>query len=76
MQYSANSLENHWMPFTSNRDFKKEPRLLVRGEGVYYWNHKGEKLIDGSSGLFNVAAGHGPPQVRESHGSSRGRSPR
>ena len=65
MQYSANSLENHWMPFTSNRDFKKEPRLLVRGEGVYYWNHKGEKLIDGSLGLFNVAAGHGRKEIAE-----------
>jgi beta-alanine--pyruvate transaminase len=65
MQYSANSLENHWMPFTSNRDFKKEPRLLVKGEGVYYWNHKGEKLIDGSSGLFNVAAGHGRKEIAD-----------
>ncbi|MGE3967447.1 MAG: aspartate aminotransferase family protein [Dongiaceae bacterium] len=63
MQYEANTLENHWLPFTANRDFKQEPRLLVKGEGVYYWNHKGEKLIDGSSGLFCCAAGHARKEI-------------
>ncbi len=62
---ATNTLEHHWLPFTANRDFKAEPRLLVRGEGVYYWNHKGEKLIDASSGLFCVAAGHGRPEIAE-----------
>jgi beta-alanine--pyruvate transaminase len=68
MQYEANTLENHWLPFTSNRDFKQEPRLLVKGEGVYYWNHKGEKLLDGSSGLFCVAAGHARKEIAEAVG--------
>src|SRR3546814_17358830 len=49
VRYAANTLENHWMPFTSNRDFKQDPRLLVKSEGLYYWNHHGDKLIDGSS---------------------------
>ena len=63
MPYEANTLEHHWLPFTANRDFKQEPRLLVKGEGVYYWNHKGEKLIDGSSGLFCCAAGHARKEI-------------
>jgi beta-alanine--pyruvate transaminase len=37
----------------------------VKGEGVYYWNHKGEKLLDGSSGLFCVAAGHARKEIAE-----------
>jgi beta-alanine--pyruvate transaminase len=65
MPVAANSLENHWLPFTSNRDFKADPRLLVRAEGVYYWNHKGEKLIDASSGLFCCAAGHGRKEIAD-----------
>ncbi len=65
MQYTANTLESHWMPFTSNRDFKEDPRLLVRGEGVYYWDHKGGKILDGSSGLFCSAAGHCRPEIAE-----------
>jgi len=58
-----NSLEEHWMPFSGNRAFKEDPRLLAKAEGVYYWNHKGEKLIDGSSGLFCCALGHGRPEI-------------
>ena len=60
-----NSLEEHWMPFTSNRDFKENPRLMVKAEGVYYTDHYGNKLIDASSGLFCNPAGHSRPEIRE-----------
>jgi beta-alanine--pyruvate transaminase len=67
-QYVANTLENQWMPFTANREFKADPRLLVRGEGIHYWNHKGDKLIDATSGLFCVSAGHGRREIAEAVG--------
>ena len=63
--FQANSLENYWMPFTANRDFKADPRLVVRSEGVYCWDHKGGQIIDGSSGLFCVAAGHGRQEIAD-----------
>ncbi len=62
---STAAMENYWMPFTANRDFKQSPRLIVKGEGVYLWNHKGDRLIDGSSGLFNVAAGHSRKEIAD-----------
>ncbi len=65
MKYTTNTLEYYWMPFTSNRDFKEHPRIFVRGEGVYYWNHHGERVIDGSSGLFCCAAGHGRREIAD-----------
>ena len=65
MQYAANTLENHWMPFTSNRDFKADPRLMVKAKGMHYWNHHGDQLIDASSGLFCCAAGHGRTEITE-----------
>ena len=65
MQYAANTLENHWMPFTSNRDFKADPRLMVKAKGMHYWNHHGDKLIDASSGLFCCAAGHGRTEITD-----------
>lgn len=65
MQYTGNTLEHHWMPFTANRDFKENPRLIVKGEGCYYWDHKGGKIIDASSGLFCCAAGHGRQEISE-----------
>src|SRR3546814_3785226 len=49
-----NSLEQHWMPFTANRHFKANPRILTRAEGVYFTTDHGDKVIDGSSGLFCV----------------------
>ena len=47
-----NSLNEHWMPFSSNRDFKANPRLIVEAKGVYLKNHHGKTQIDASSGLF------------------------
>jgi beta-alanine--pyruvate transaminase len=59
------SLDEFWMPFTPNRDFKSDPRIVVRAEGMYYWTDRGEKVIDASSGLFCVAAGHGRKEIAE-----------
>ena len=62
---TPNNLDAFWMPFTANRDFKADPRLMVKGEGIYYWDHKGGKIIDGSSGLFCSAAGHCRPEIAD-----------
>jgi beta-alanine--pyruvate transaminase len=62
---TPNSLEEHWIPFTANREFKSEPRLVVKSEGVYHWDHKGGKILDGSSSLFNVACGHGRKEIAD-----------
>ena len=53
-----NSLQEHWMPFTSNKSFKKDPRLITEAKGVYLKDHKGRKQIDASSGLFCNPLGH------------------
>ena len=64
-QFATNSLEQHWMPFSSNREFQTAPRLVTKSEGMYLWNQNGDRLIDGSSGLFNVAAGHGRKEIAD-----------
>ncbi len=60
-----NSLEQHWMPFTSNRDFKANPRIMTAAKGMYYTTDRGDAVIDGSAGLFCVAAGHGRREIAE-----------
>lgn len=65
MKYSANTLEHHWMPFTPNREFKENPRFVVKSKGVEMWDHNGNRIIDGSSGLFCVAAGHGRTEIAD-----------
>ncbi len=56
-------LTPYWLPFTPNRLFKKEPRLLTRAEGMYFWNAQGDRLLDGCSGLFCCALGHGRREI-------------
>ena len=60
-----NSLEEHWMPFTSNKDFKQNPRLIIEAKGVYLKNHQGKTMIDASSGLFCNPLGHGRKEITE-----------
>ena len=60
-----NSLNEHWMPFTSNKDFKANPRLITEAKGVYLKTHHGKTQIDGSSGLFCNPLGHGRREITE-----------
>ena len=60
-----NSLNEHWMPFSSNRDFKNKPRLITGAKGVYLKTHEGNTLIDASSGLFCNPLGHGREEIAE-----------
>ena len=63
-----NSLNEHWMPFSANRDFKKNPRLITEAKGVYLKTHEGNTLIDASSGLFCNPLGHVREEIAEAVG--------
>jgi len=65
MDFATNSLEEHWMPFTPNREFKEEPRLVEQSTGIHLIDHRGSKVLDGSSGLFCVPAGHGRREIAD-----------
>ncbi|WP_233355723.1 aspartate aminotransferase family protein [Henriciella litoralis] len=58
-------LENFWMPFTNNRAFKKDPRLVVSASDMHYTDAKGRRLLDGTAGLWCVNAGHGRKKITE-----------
>ncbi|MDP2410733.1 MAG: aspartate aminotransferase family protein [Pseudolabrys sp.] len=55
---APNDLEPFWMPFTSNRAFKKRPRLLASAKDMHYATPDGRQVIDGSAGLWCTNAGH------------------
>ena len=48
----ANDLEPYWMPFTANRQFKGQPRLLVGAKGLHYTTSDGRRILDGTAGLW------------------------
>jgi beta-alanine--pyruvate transaminase len=56
-------LEAYWMPFTANRHFKDQPRLLARAQGMHYETHDGRRILDAVAGLWCVNAGHGRPEI-------------
>ena len=64
-RFAPNDLENHWMPFTANRQFKAVPRLLVAAKDMHYTTHDGRQLLDGTSGLWCCNAGHGRGPIVE-----------
>ena len=58
-------LESYWMPYTGNRYFKQNPRMISRAEGMYCYTHDGRKLLDSVSGLWCCNAGHCHPRIVE-----------
>ena len=60
-----NDLESYWMPYTANRQFKKNPRLLVAAKDMHFRSHDGREILDGTAGLWCVNAGHGRPKIVE-----------
>ncbi|MDH4049172.1 MAG: aspartate aminotransferase family protein [Gammaproteobacteria bacterium] len=58
-------LQSYWMPFTGNRKFKKNPRLISRASGVHCWTHDGKKVLDAIAGLWCCNAGHCHPKIVE-----------
>ncbi|MDP3407091.1 aspartate aminotransferase family protein [Bosea sp. (in: a-proteobacteria)] len=55
---TPNDLDAFWMPFTANRAFKKNPRMIARAEGMYYYTPEGKPVMDGTAGLWCCNAGH------------------
>jgi beta-alanine--pyruvate transaminase len=64
-QPAENALQPYWMPFSANKEFKAEPRLFARADGMYFYTPEDRQVIDASSGLFCVAAGHCRREIAE-----------
>ena len=62
---APNDLRAFWMPFTANRQFKQAPRMLVAAKDMHYTSSDGRKILDGTSGLWCVNAGHCRPKITE-----------
>lgn len=66
-------LDAHWMPFTGNRNFKANPRMVVEAQGAYYTDSEGRKIFDGLSGLWCSGLGHGRREIAEAVGQAAAR---
>jgi len=62
-QENTLNLDNFWIPFTGNKAFKAEPRLLVEADGMYYTSDDDKKILDGIAGMWCCNAGHCHPHI-------------
>jgi beta-alanine--pyruvate transaminase len=62
---SRSDLEALWLPFTANRQFKANPRLLARASGMHYWTADGRQILDAVAGLWCVNAGHARREITQ-----------
>lgn len=58
-------LDAHWMAYSGNRQFKKDPRIIVAADGIYYIDDKGRRIMDGLSGLWTTGLGHNRPEIAD-----------
>jgi beta-alanine--pyruvate transaminase len=65
MAEAAQHVDAYWMPFTANRDFKKNPRIITGAEGHYYTTADGRKIYDLFAGLWTTGLGHCHPKIVE-----------
>ena len=65
VQHKTNDLSAFWMPFTANQQFKKNPRIFVGADRMHYVTDDGRRVLDGTSGLWCVNAGHCRPKIVE-----------
>ncbi|WP_171062231.1 aspartate aminotransferase family protein [Acinetobacter sp. WC-323] len=55
----------HWMPFSANRNFHKDPRIIVGAKGAYLMDSTGREVYDSLSGLWTCGAGHTLPEIQQ-----------
>lgn len=61
-------LAAHWMPFTGNRQFKRDPRIITSASGAWFTDQHGRHIFDGLSGLWCTGLGHGRREIAEAVG--------
>lgn len=61
----AEWLAAHWMPFSGNRQFKADPRLIVAAKDQWFTTHDGRRIFDGLSGLWCTGLGHCRSEIVE-----------
>ena len=62
---SPNDLEAWWLPFTANRAFKKNPRMISRAKDMHSITPDGKQILDAVAGLWCCNAGHNRQPIVE-----------
>ncbi|MSS72192.1 MAG: aspartate aminotransferase family protein [Candidatus Latescibacteria bacterium] len=58
-------LRRTFLDYQQTSGFLKQPLIVNRAEGLYYWDVEGKRYFDGIGGIFVAALGHRHPRVME-----------
>jgi beta-alanine--pyruvate transaminase len=56
-------LDSIWLPYTANRAFRDNPRIIESANGFYYKTPDGRSILDSFSGLWTTGLGHCHPAI-------------
>ena len=62
---SSDRLRRMVLDFIQMHEFMQQPLVFDRGEGIWVWDVRGDRYLDGISGVWVVAPGHGNRRVAE-----------
>ena len=64
-EVTPEGLDAHWIAYSGNRQFKRDPRIIVGADGIYFIDAKGRRILDGLSGLWTCGLGHNRPEIAD-----------
>jgi adenosylmethionine-8-amino-7-oxononanoate aminotransferase len=58
-------LRRTFLDYQQTSAFLRDPLIVERAEGLYYWDIEGRRYFDAIGGIFVATLGHGHPRVLE-----------
>src|SRR5579863_4033694 len=58
-------LKRTFVDFYQMSEFSRDPLILHRAQGLYYWDIHGRRYFDAIGGIFVATLGHGHPRLLE-----------
>ncbi len=56
-------LKRTFIDYQQLTDFLRDPLIVERAQGVYYWDTEGNRYFDAIGGIFVATLGHGHPRL-------------
>ncbi|HLM98979.1 MAG TPA: aspartate aminotransferase family protein [Bryobacteraceae bacterium] len=56
-------LKRTFIDYQQLTDFLRDPLIVERAQGVYYWDTEGKRYFDAIGGIFVATLGHGHPRL-------------
>jgi len=58
-------LRRTFIDYQQTSEFLRNPLIIDRAQGLYYWDRDGKRYFDAIGGIFVATLGHGHPRVME-----------